>query len=269
MLMFRQVLKTLQSLDVPGDVPVIAHASLSAFGEVHGGAETLLGAMLTAFPRLMMPTFTYKTMITPEVGPEHNGMRYGTGRDLNFMAQFYSPDMPADPLMGVVAERLRTAPRARRSNHPILSFAGVGVEEALNAQSIEDPLAPIGVLAEQGGYVLLMGVDHTSNTSIHYGEKLAGRKQFIRWALTRQGVVECPGFPGASDGFNQIEPYLEGIRRRRPLGKAHVQAIPLNELLNTVQQLVQTAPQALLDLQSSDLRVRDTLLAAGITPPEA
>jgi aminoglycoside 3-N-acetyltransferase len=61
---------------------------------------------------------------------------------------------------------------------------------------LDDPLAPVGALAEENGTVLLIGVNHTVNTSIHYAEKIAGRKQFIRWALTPQGVRECPGFPG-------------------------------------------------------------------------
>jgi len=264
MLTFRQLLKAMQGLGVPAETPVIAHASLSAFGEVHGGAETLLGAMLTAFPRLMMPTFTYRTMVTPEVGPEHNGLRYGSGEGINQTAQFFHPDMPADPLMGRVAERLRRSPRARRSMHPILSFAGIGVDEALAAQTLHEPLAPIGVLLEAGGYVLLLGVDHTSNTSIHYAERLAGRKQFVRWALTPRGVVECPGFPGASDGFNQIEPHLEGTVRRIPVGKTRIQAIPLQTLIRTARQLIETAPQALLPPNSADLRVQDTLLAAGV-----
>jgi aminoglycoside 3-N-acetyltransferase len=55
--------------------PVIAHASLRAFGEISGGADTLLRATLDSVWALVMPTFTYKTMITPEVGPPNNGLR--------------------------------------------------------------------------------------------------------------------------------------------------------------------------------------------------
>ena len=264
MLTFRQLLKSIRQLNIPPDAPVIAHASLSAFGEVHGGAETLLGALLTACPRVMMPAFTYKTMVIPEVGPENNGMEYGTGEDRNKMAEFFRPGMPVDPLMGSLPERLRRHPKAKRSSHPILSFTGVGVDEALAAQTLEEPLAPIGALAEEGGYVLLLGVDHTVNTSIHYAEKLAGRKQFIRWALTPKGVVACPGFPGCSDGFNQIEPHLEGVARRVTAGWARLQAIPLQDLLATARRLIEMNPRALLPDSSSDPRVRDTLRAAGL-----
>ena len=78
----------------------------------------------------------------------------------------------------------------------------------LESQTMEEPLKPIEMLEEAQGWVLLLGVDHTVNTSIHYAERLAGRKQFVRWALHRDGVVECPGFPGCSDGFGQLAPGL-------------------------------------------------------------
>ncbi len=264
MLTFRQIVKGLEKLEVPRDRPVIAHASLSAFGEVHGGAETLLGAMLTIFPALMMPTFTYRTMVTPEVGPENNGIIYGEGKDRNLMAEFFHPDMPADRRMGRAAEKLRQHPKAKRSMHPILSFAGVNVEQALAAQTLADPLAPIKVLTEAGGYVVLLGIDHTSNTSIHYAEKLAGRKQFQRWALTPKGVVVCPAFPGSSDGFEQITPHLEKVTQQVEIGHATCRAVPLPDLVNIARRLIEMDKRALLPLNSDDPRVRDTLHAAGL-----
>jgi aminoglycoside 3-N-acetyltransferase len=92
----------------------------------------------------------------------------------------------------------------------------------------------------------MLGVDHTSNTSIHYAEKLAGRKQFVRWALTRHGVVECPGFPGCSDGFQSLAPRLEPITRRVQIGPAQVQAISLAGLAERVCAWIAEDPQALL-----------------------
>lgn len=228
---FREVAETLRSLEVPPGRPVIAHASLSAFGKVRGGAETLLNALLASFGRVMMPAFTYKTMIVPETGPANNAIDYGSGRDLNRMAEFFHADMPVDRLIGAVAEALRRSPLARRSSHPILSFAGIGVEAALEAQSLAEPLAPIGWLHEAGGWVVLMGVNHTVNTSIHYAERLSGRASFVRWALTPEGIVECPGFPGCSQGFQALAPDLEGVVRAAGAGSAVVQAMPLADLV--------------------------------------
>ncbi len=227
------------------DSPVIAHASLSAFGEIKGGADTLLGALLDTVDALVMPTFTYKTMVTPETGPPRNGIRYGSP-DANRLAIPFTPQMPADPLMGILAETLRKHPAARRTHHPILSFAGINADFALDAQTLYSPLKPIAALIERGGWVLLLGVNHTVNTSIHYAEKLAGRRQFTRWALTPNRVVECPGFPGCSNGFEAIAPELSRATRRVQIGNALVQAIPLWGLMDIVTARLRKDPYALL-----------------------
>ena len=265
MISYRDVLSGLKKLDLDPQALVITHASLSAFGEVRGGAEAVLGAILANVKGVMAPTFTYKTMLVPEEGPENNGIIYGSGKDQNRMAEFYKPDMPSDPLMGTVAESLRRAVNARRSSHPLLSFAGFHTEAALEAQTTADPLAPIGVLADAGGWVLLMGVNHTSNTSIHYAEKLAGRRQFVRWALAPEGVQACPGFPGCSDGFEAISPWVEAITRRVQVGEAAVQALPLASLIDIVRQKILADPLALLCSRAECERC-NAVRAAALSP---
>ena len=225
---------------------VIAHASLKAFGQMEGGAETLVQVLLASTRGVMMPTFTYKTMLTPEVGPPNNGISYGKEQDLNRMAEPFQPDLQSDPTMGILPELLRQHPRAVRSWHPIQSFAGVNMDAIVNSQTLYNPLAPIGALLQQDGWVWLLGVDHTVNTSIHYAEKLAGRRQFIRWALTPSRVVECPGFPGDSAGFNAIEPDIDRFVRRVEIGDALVQAIPLRQLAEAVILRIKEDPLALL-----------------------
>ncbi len=225
---------------------VIAHASLKAFGSVEGGAETLLNTLLDSTRGMLMPTFTYKTMLNPDVGPPHNGITYGAQGDLNTMAEPFHADMPVDLMMGVLPEVLRKHPEAKRSSHPIQSFTGINADAMLNSQTLFNPLAPIGVLADNDGWVLLLGVDHAVNTSIHYAEKLAGRIQFIRWALTRERVVECPGFPGDSEGFNAIAPDVEKYTRRLKIGGALVQAVHLKSLIDVAVQRIREDPFALL-----------------------
>jgi aminoglycoside 3-N-acetyltransferase len=225
---------------------VIAHASLKAFGNIEGGAETMLNALLDSVRGIIMPTFTYMTMLNPDVGPARNGITYGSETNLNKMAEMFHPDMPVDKMMGVLPEVLRKHPKAKRSMHPIQSFAGIRADAILNTQTIYNPLAPIGALADADGWVLLLGVDHRVNTSIHYAEKLAGRLQFIRWALVQDRVVECPGFPGDSEGFEAIAPAVEKYTRRVNIGNALVQAVHLKSLIKVVMGQLQENPFALL-----------------------
>jgi len=102
------------------------------------------------------------------------------------------------------------------------------------------------MLEQADGWAVLVGVNHTVNTSIHYAEKLAGRKQFIRWALTPKGVVECPGFPGCSAGFQAIAPEMEKFTRKVKIGDALVQAVPLKMLFKVVFGQIKRDPLALL-----------------------
>lgn len=226
--------------------PVIAHASLKSFGEIVGGADTLLRAVLDSVWGLVMPTFTYQTMITPEVGPSNNGLTYGTDLDLNRMAEPFTPELAADRQMGLIAETLRRYARSRRTLHPILSFAGVHADKFLAAQTVQDPLGTIRALAEADGWVLLLGVDHTVDTSIHYAERLLGRKQFTRWALLPDRIVECPGFPGDSAGFDAIAPQLVNDTRQVKAGRATIQAVSLRALIEAVDRAIRSDPLALL-----------------------
>jgi aminoglycoside 3-N-acetyltransferase len=246
MVSYRDIVTGLRQLKLKSNQPVIAHASLSAFGDVRGGADTLLGAILMTVDTLIMPTHTYNTMLIPETGPEDNAIQYGSGRDFNFMAEFYKYDMPVDRLMGIVPETLRRRSGSRRSMHPILSFAGINADPILDSQTIDQPLAPIRVMEELDGWVLLFGVDHTVNTAIHYAESLAGRRSFTRWALTREGVRQCPGFPGCSNGFWQAKSYLEPITQHVSIGGADVSAIRLQSMLELLVNVLRKDAQALL-----------------------
>jgi aminoglycoside 3-N-acetyltransferase len=247
MISYRELVNACRLLGLVPGTPVIAHTAFSSFGdEVRGGPEALVGALLIASGGVMAPTFTYKTMVTPETGPENNACIYGSERDLNRMAEFFSAEMPADRLMGLLPETLRRLPGAKRSSHPIFSFAAMGLDEALETQTLTDPLAPLNWLMKHNGVVLLIGVDQRVNTSIHLAEALAGRKQFLRWALTSEGVLACPGFPGCSEGFNQLQPVLEPFTRRAQVGEAVIQSLSIRELVEQVIRTLREDPLAFL-----------------------
>ena len=243
---YRSLVRSLRELQIEPGRPVIVHSSLSAFGRVQGGSEVVVGALLEMFESVLAPTFTYKTLVVPEIGPPDNAVQYGNHTDRNKMAEFFYPDMPADRLMGRIAESLRQHPQAYRSGHPVLSFAGVNVRKYLEKQLLNEPFAPIAAMVDDDGWVLLMGVDQTSNTSIHLGERMAGRKTYTRWALMSDMVVSCGNFPFCSDGFNAIQPLMDPFARKTKIGAALVQALPLRELIATTRQLIHVDPTALL-----------------------
>jgi aminoglycoside 3-N-acetyltransferase len=211
---------------------VLVHASDAV------DANELLTALLDSTGGFITPAFTPKCLLPLDFHP--------SGKDTNIKAEPFASNMPTDEVFGAFPELVRNHPKANRSAHPVLSFAGISAENILNTQTTHEPYAPIASLAEQDGVVLLVGFDQRVNFSIHYGEKLAGRMQFIRYALTKSGLVECPNFPGDSEGFNAIEPDLKSFTRRANIGDMEIQAIPINQLLQTVVNKLHEDPYALL-----------------------
>lgn len=245
---FRDLQRGFRELGLTPQSRVIAHTSLSAFGHVRGGAETVVGALRAACALVVMPTFTYQSMIRPRLGPPDNGLTYGDFLTENAEAEMFQPNLPAHSEMGLVAESLRRSPGAVRSAHPVLSFAALGenAAAAMATQALTDPFGPIAYLEQQAGEVLLLGVTHTVNTSVHLAEQRAGRKTFTRWALTPRGVAECPRWPGDSAGFDALGPQVKAITRSVQIGAAHVQRLPLVELLQIAENVLRTDPLALL-----------------------
>ena len=91
---------------------------------------------------------------------------------------FDSAMTPADPDIGVVPDVFWRLPDVRRSDHPF-ACAAYGLEAA---RIVADPIpfpphkreSPVGRVHELDGKVLLLGVGHGENTTIHFAELEAG-----------------------------------------------------------------------------------------------
>ena len=250
MISYREFANGFRQLNIPSHQPVLAHISNSVFAEVKGGADTLLAALLATVDSLMVPTFTFQTMVVPRTGPTNNALDYREYTQ-DASGEIFTETLPCHPAMGEFAEKARNHAQARRSSHPILSFSGVGVDVALNDQTLSEPWAPIQKLNELQGWVLLVGCDQTVNYTIHLAEMISGRKQFIRWALTEEKVVECPHFPGCSRGFDAIDSLLQDSPRQILIGTTRVRAYSLQELIGQAVDILQKDPLTLLCSQKN------------------
>ena len=245
---FREIQRGLRDLGLTPQSRVLALVSLPALGPVRGGAEAVAGALTAQCGLVLSPAFTYQCQVFPQVGPPDNALVYGDHMDENANAEIFRADLHVHPDVGPVADVFLTHPKAKRSSHPLLSFTAVGqgAAQVLKAQSLAEPFGPIARLADDGGEVLLLGLTHTADVAIHYAEYRANRKQFIRWALTAGGVVECVGFPGCSQGFDAVATRLRAATQISQIGDACAQRILLKDLLQAAADMLQADPLALL-----------------------
>ncbi|MDP2965549.1 MAG: AAC(3) family N-acetyltransferase [Pelolinea sp.] len=246
MISYHDIATGLQDLGLNRSTPVLAHISLANLGEVKGGLNTVTGALLATVDNVMMPSFTFSTMVIPESGPEENLMVYGSGRETNLAAEVFSHDLPSDMPDSEASEALRGYPGVYRSGHPVFSFTGLGLDVALVNHPAEDPYAPISELRKLDGWVLLMGAEPSANFSVHYAEKLAGRKQFTHWALSAEGIHEIPHYPGCSDGFHKLHYYMQEELHTVRVADSYWHAMKVDTLLNVAVALIKEDAFALL-----------------------
>jgi aminoglycoside 3-N-acetyltransferase len=155
---------------------IIVHTSLRSLGWVIGGAQAYIQALLQAIGTsgtLMMPTQSWRNL-DPQSGA-HPGVPEEWWSLIRAHWPAYEPATTPTNGMGIVAELFRTWPGARRSQHPTRSFAALGpnAERLLATHALEEPFgedSPLGQLYALDGSVLLVGVDHESNTSLHLAE---------------------------------------------------------------------------------------------------
>jgi aminoglycoside 3-N-acetyltransferase len=150
------IIADLEAMGLKAGDSVMVHSSLSSIGHVEGGALTVVEAFLELLGpegTLMVPTFT------------HSG------------CQYFDP-LVTPSLNGAITEAARHVSGAVRSLHPTHAATAIGPD----AESLVDDLdrgalgkdCALDRLCKKGGYVLLLGVDQKSNSTIHVGEDYAG-----------------------------------------------------------------------------------------------
>jgi aminoglycoside 3-N-acetyltransferase len=166
----------LKSLGLNPGETVIVHSALSQLGWVAGGAHAVVLALMDVLGpsgTLMMPTHSGQLTSpanwrNPPV-PEH---WWATIRE---EIPAFDPHLTPTRQMGAVVDCFRGMPRVERSNHPHVSFAAIGpaTRMLLGDHQLGDGFgesSPIGQLYALDGQVLLLGVGHGNNTSLHLAE---------------------------------------------------------------------------------------------------
>lgn len=235
-----RVIEQLRTLGVrPGQV-VLVHASFRALRPVEGGPRGVIDALLEvlgAEGTLVMPSWT--------------------GRD---DVPFDAKTTAAATDLGVLADTFWRHSGVSRSAHPFAFAArGARAEEVVTGPLPLPPHAPgspVDRVHALDGRVLLLGLGHDANTTLHLAELLADVPYRVPRAITelRDGVpvrVEYGENDHCCRRFELADRWLwaVGLEREGPVGNAHARLFRSRDVVPLAVEQLRHEP--LLFLHSS------------------
>lgn len=167
----------LRSLGVEEGATLMVHASLSRLGFVVGGAHAVVTALRTTVGdrgTIVMPT--HSTDLTDPAAWRNPPVPEAWWESIRAEMPPYDPIMTPTRYMGAVVECFRHVDGVVRSGHPTVSASAAGPNAAVITADhrLADGLgehSPQARLYDLDGHVLLLGVSHANNTSLHLAER--------------------------------------------------------------------------------------------------
>ncbi|WP_347880658.1 AAC(3)-IV family aminoglycoside N-acetyltransferase [Cupriavidus gilardii] len=215
----------LRTLGVPAGAVLLVHASFRQVRPVDGGPQGLVDALRAAIG----PT---GTLVMPSWGDDDD-------------APFDPASTPASADLGIVADTFWRGPGVIRSDHPF-AFAAAGPQtHRITADPLPLPphiaASPVGRVHELDGLVLLLGVGHDANTTIHLAELMAG----VPYGVPHHCTVLRNGRPARIDylendhcceRFALADDWLKekGLQREGPVGHASGRLFRARDIVDVV-----------------------------------
>ena len=222
-----EVVEQLRALGVEEGGVLLVHTSFRAVRPVEGGPAGLIEALRAALgPRgtLVMPSWT--------------------GDD---ETPFDPASTPASADLGIMADTFWRMPGVIRSDHPFACAAAGPRAAEITAGPL--PLPPhipessVGRVHELDGQVLLLGVGHDADTTLHLAELLAGVPYRVRNHITvlRDGQpvrIEYGENDHCCQGFALADGWLRarGLQREGPVGHAEARLIRSRDIVAVARE---------------------------------
>jgi aminoglycoside N3'-acetyltransferase len=224
----------------PGRVLVV-HSSYRAIRPVEGGPQGVIDALIQA------------------VGPSGTIVMPSWSGDDDHP---FDPNTPSAPDLGVVADKFWRQPGALRTEHPF-TFAARG-PEAHRITSDPLPIPPhrlesaIGRAWELDAQILLLGVGHDSDTTIHFAEVMGGapyrRPKHITHMVDGRAVrIDYGENDHCCQRFTLADSWLRerGLQREGPVGHGQARLVRSRDVVDVVVERVLRDPVVFLHPRGS------------------
>jgi aminoglycoside 3-N-acetyltransferase-4 len=223
----------LGALGVQAGGVLLVHASYRAIRPVESGPAGVIDALRAAVG-------SGGTLVMPSWSDDDSGV--------------FDPSVtPAGASLGVIADTFWRVPGARRSAHPF-AFAALGpLADAITADPLPLPPhgleSPVGRVYELDGRILLLGVGHDANTTIHLAEVFAS----VPYSVTKHCTVLADGRPTRLDyaetdhccqRFALADEWLRrrNLQREGPIGRGQGRLIRSRDTVSAVRDQLEREP---------------------------
>lgn len=230
-----EIVQALRRVGLEAGDTVLVHSSLSAIGNVPGGADTVIDALLevlTPAGTLVMPAFNWTRPYDPE----------------------------ALSVVGVIPETFRKRAGVVRGFHPTHPVSALGAHAAeLLKDHLQSPTpcgrdTPFGRLIAAGGKVLLLGVDNDRSTTMHTLEDYADapylREMDASYTDTAGELrsVHLKRVPGPHRDFIGLHPLFRrcGVEVIGKVGNAVARLISAQKMHDVVMEAFRDDPALVL-----------------------
>ena len=251
----KDMVKGLIKLGLEEGDSVLVHSSLSSFGYIEEGADTVISALMEVVGQeggVLMPSF-----------PAFVGGEYGLVEKNEIVF-----DIRVSPsLMGKISDAFWRREGVRRSIHPTHSVAAWGNKGWEIIEGHEKCLCSCGEGSPFhrncliGGKILFLGTTHSSSTTLHTVEDVNGaptRSVFVFYPK----VIDCKGrvvtvstrphLPGLARQYEIINKVCRenGIQKEGKVGNAVLKLIEADGLLETGSRLIRKNPLFLINMEA-------------------
>jgi aminoglycoside N3'-acetyltransferase len=233
----RDLTAQMQALGVEAGAVLVVHMSYRAVRPVEGGPEGVIDALLAAVGEtgtVVMPSWTD-----------------------NDDAVFNPFVSRANPDLGATADLFWRRPGVERGDHPF-AFAALGpMAAAITADPL--PLPPhrlesaVGRVFELDGQILLLGVGHDSNTTIHLAEALSGVPYGVPKHITvledeRPLRIDYLENDHCCQRFALVDDWLRSRSRQRegPVGSTRARLTRSRDVVEAVSERLRADPLVFL-----------------------